>query len=455
MFSKDFVREAKRRAEAKMAAVRQQVGRLRERYAKGHFAELDACFGRAGGFLRAIIEDREKLTVSRLLLLLELFGLDLTHFAQRLEGAYRIPRSPRGYLARFEEARDSRLDIEYWSDLETWLSQVEPRKDGDEFRLDTTMILDTAEVDEALALDTAEDLLTCLVRLRPSALDPATFERLVWLLGIIGNFYRKRGSLNTAIHFADRAFELESQLDDLGTRSYLFRNAAYLLCDLGEVLEAVHFAAQAVEIASATPAARGLGESMYVRAVMVRRSGDPSTAKQLYLATVHHLGSARSEFHSSISMAIAYCHLELDEIDEAEAAVARAYSGLPRNRILAKVLAIDAEIQSRRGDWQAAEAKFEEGRALIETFGNAADQAVATLARVRHLLRFGEVERATELVKSAARLANQLEGNTLGEAILLELIREAAGGALRLEKIERAIRAIEEPWRARQVKRSS
>ena len=302
----------------------------------------------------------------------------------------------------------------------------------------------------------ADAQLRALLAVAPAKITLATAHRVIHLLGLLADMYRLAGLRSLALALFDRAFLFERRFDDLAGRSYLYRTTAYLLSDLGELDEGYFFADCAVRIALATQQCEGLGQSMYVRAVMVDRLGDYKNAGHLYESALAQLTDVNDEFRGIVFNTLAYAYLQDDRDSAAQGAFEKAWNLLADQggQHAARLRSIGGELASRRGDLPTAESLFAEARQLWEEHGTSSDVVVGELLYVRHLLRCGDLERARDCVHRASDLAHRMDGSPVGEAAILHLRLELSRGVLTNEVLVRTLHRLEQPWRYMETRSS-
>ena len=451
MFDDDSIARAKEEAAEMERRLLAWLDRLRQQGAAGKLLRLDQLLGRpAGGHLTKVIAGEKEIYLGRFLFAVALLRGKWRDLLASLELPEPIPEAPPdGYLWRFREPRKSLDQLDYLGTLTKWLGTVHVDDEaGQDIALDIELVRSTMNENRNAAHDSADALLRAVIAARPERITRATAHRLLHLLGLLADLYRLAGLRTLALVLFERAFAFERRARDLAGRSYLYRTAAYLFSDLGELDEGYLFADRAVRIALATKRCEGLGPSMYVRAVMVDRRGDYEAAGQLYEGALTQVGDTVSGFRSAVYIAAAYAYLQADRDREATVALDRAWElvGDGGGLDAARIRSVGGELASRRGDSETADSLFAEARQLCKAHGTPSDIVVGELLCARHLLRTHDVERARECLRRVSDVASRIDG-PVGEAAVLQLRLELSRGVLTNEVLVRTVRRLEQPWR--------
>jgi len=457
-FDPEFIDQAKTEAERYEQRLLRWFGRIRKRFGKGKISAIDTLMKRSTGHTARIERGVDQITVKRFFFILALLRAPWSGLAAVLKSEKPIPDPPPpAYLSLFRNRPKHRSStVAYLNDLIEWTESVGFSIDGVTFEIDPDFVRGLMNDNLQVALELAETTIRGVLASPTKTIEKETARRVAHLIGATAEMYRHRGQFNLSIDLFNIAFDLERRLGDLPARSYLFRASAYLLSDLGEVEEALEFAEKASRIAIATYRTEGLGQSLYVRAVMIDRLGDYESAALLYGAALEHLQDCRVEFRAAVHLAIAYAELQAGNFKNSKMEVEEAWTlaSQPRGLLRARLLSVKAELMSLEGDEESAEGMFADAQSVFEEYGNSLDVALGALAYARHFLRFGRNREALGLVADTGRRANQLRGNRVGEAALLELIRNALRGPLTVEMVEEVLQKLERPWNYRAGKAS-
>ena len=431
-------RQRKTRADRGVRRVLEELGEVRRTHGRGRLGDLDRALGRKPGFLSSAIKEQERLSLDRLLAALDFLGVAHHSFFERAFPWPRLPSSPTGYLPQLSPKR-RRSET---SALVDWFSRLRIDPLATTSLQDPGFLEETSRVDPSAAIRAARATVESLLALRPSSLSPQASQDLCRIVTLLGSLQRMRGELGAACDHLDFAFRVEARLGDAALRSLVFRSAAYLLSDLGDLEEAERFARSAVELAASAADLEGLGRSWYARAVMADRLGEADLAIELYQSCLAYSDWIGSACRIGAYLALAHQHLEDSRVHAAQELAERAHQELgdQRGSVSAILLMVRAEIASAHHQWNEAEALFERCENEFAAYGSAGDIAFARLRQMGCLMRAGQVAQATRLAQELMPLATQLRGSKVHESLLLSIVRSAYQGQLALEKVERAIR---------------
>lgn len=420
----------------------------RERFGYRRYTEIDQDLGRSPGFLAHVFNELASLTVERLLGLLALLGRPLSVLVEPLRE--RVPSSPRpGYVLTFTGKRSG---SRAFRKLRARLDEIQVEPSGGTIAFDIQLLLRRANQDLSKGRTLVQKHLDLLMDLDPTSLTADSVESVCSLLSFSSYLYRSSGDYDRAAEWLELAFGLEARLDRPTTRALLYRDCAYLLSELGQIIEAETCASRAVQLCLASPTGKGLGESLYARAVMVKWQGEAEEALCLLEGAQIHLRDAPLTFRKAATLVAAWLHIDLNRPEAAIHALREIEETLPDLPPLfhGKVHLAHAVAASMMGRFDSAEERFALAKDSLGTYGSPADQALALLHECHHCVR--SRASAQHLLDGLTSLSTQMKRGSFGEAALIDVARLILEGEVTAVALRRSIEAIEQPWSALPMK---
>ena len=235
-------------AKAQQAAVIEELARTRSRLVPGQFGDLDAALGRTSGYLNEVFGGQATLQLHRLFAGLHYMGESPADFFERLHPRESIPSSPIGLLLTYKEAGRRPSIISCREQLLAWADSVEVSEDGKEFPQSPDDLMDLVRRDFDMATRLADAGVGAFIHLSNDTLAKNSVAAVAKWLSVLASIARIKGDRNTSAEIFDVAFRLEGVVTDLACRAFVFRNAAYLLSDFGDLREAERFARKSVDL---------------------------------------------------------------------------------------------------------------------------------------------------------------------------------------------------------------
>lgn len=450
----DEERKLRKFVDTDLERLLRQLESDRQIFARRRFGELDRTLGRKGGFLNAVFQGKERLSLERLLATLRFLELQIGEFFARLFPQRKMPPSAVDFLLSCKEPKRSKSRIPFRQDLLTWGRQVAVSTTGATFDHDPDLLLTIQRVNSAAAYRLALAALEGVVALRPAALTRQSAQKLCRMIVPLADIMRVRGDRNSACELLDLAFRIEGRLEDPPLRAFIYRMGSYLLSDLVHLPESELFAERAVQLCLLSGDIEGLGTSLYIRGLMVWRQAYCAEASPFFEACLHYIPAERWEFRAATLIALAQALLESGDLGQASAELERAERTM-RNAsgtTYGKLLLGKAELSSLAGQTSSADHLFAEAAEVFAAEEDANDVAFASLKRTEHLLRHGRTQEATQLAQQLLGLANQVQQDG-GATIILEVVRLALRGRLTTAVVTASISRWMRPWLYREAQR--
>ena len=433
---------AEAQASRDRARILKALSSIRAERARGRFVALDEAMGRTSGYLSEVFRGNEKLSLERLMQLIALLGEEASSFFHRCLPRPQRPSPPLGRLP-YLGSLEARRKPPAWRDrLLDWGQTFVVSAEGRAFDHDPEELLALRQRD----FDRAERLgihaLECFLALSESSLATRSAVPMAKWLSVLGILLRARGDRPMAGELFDLAFRIEARVGDHACRSFLYRNACYLLTDWGQFEEAADFAQRSIDAAVLGADWKGIGLGQYACAVAHAYQGDSELALERFESCLDYFGNEDSEWRVCVAQSIAMLRLDRHQVDGAREALVliEASSSSPISQpTLARVELARAELASQLGNPSEAEFHFAEAGRIFGALGEPTELAMVLLFEVRHHLRHDQPRQAFEKGGPFASLANDPRLSEVGRAILLEIARLCFRGELTMEPSTRAI----------------
>lgn len=421
--------------------------RWREDFADREFKTVDENLGRSSGYLTHVFSLRDTITLERLLAFLRLIERSLRDLAQVLEPRQRVPPAPPARFLAIAIQSSSRS----FEDLSEWVLNLKVSESGGSINIGPQQVLEKAEEDRDLALEAIAKYLDLAMEFAPRSISPESANNLCWVLGIWSFILKERNRHGDAAELLGMAFDLEARLDYFDTRAFLYRSLAYVLAEIGSFHEAEECARSATELCLLSPVRKGLGESLYARALILKWRGEPEDALAFLNGAANWLEKGQEQYQRAIDLESVWLKLATGNLEGAIQGLEKAKQHLDReipNLDRGKIIFARAVVGSESGEGLAADRDFSEAGLLIREFGSPTDQALFLLRKCRHRLRYGKS--LTDCVPELSSLANYMKKGSSGEAALLEISKMVVADEVSVDLLKRFILVIDKPWAHRE-----
>lgn len=230
--------ELEKQAEADLLRFRKGLKLLRDQRALGHFIELEEAVGlRTGSISRFLRGDRD-LPVGKVVKIIRALREDPGLFFSRVYSA--LDRRP-GLcgLLLLSAGEEGCKERPGWLDpLLGWGGSVVLSPEGRVFDFDHSRLLDLRRWDFAAAERVGIAAIEYFMTAADGTLATASAAPFARWISTVALILRVRGQRAAAAHLFDLAFAIEVELGDPACRSFIARNACYLLGDWGHFSEA-------------------------------------------------------------------------------------------------------------------------------------------------------------------------------------------------------------------------
>lgn len=426
----------------------------RQAHARGiSFAQFDEMTGYSPGHTAHLLAGRKQLRLRNLRKVLAMLGKDPGWFFRRYNPPG-VPRPEIGFLPAHKKPTRHPPHLTFCDQLSEWCGSVSIDDTGG----DDLPLLEPSSLQRLLGRDlvAAHQLgsswLQASLAFRPISLSTGGAERLVRVMTILGHTLRIKGDRNSAADLLDCAFVVEANLDDLSLRALTFRTGAYLLSDLGHLDDAGWFAEQATALCRQLQDQLGIGRSLYIEGLVLRRQGNDVEALGRFRESLKQLSDTltTSPFSVAVRFVLIRTQLEQGRVDGLEDELAALEKSVPPESAgYTNLLILSAELASQCGDHTKADQLFDQAEnhlatCLEEKRACLDDLAILRLRQILHLTRTARHEIAVQKCRQLYALADQFSEYPHAEAALLEVARHALGGGLTLSLVSAYVRTVED-----------
>jgi tetratricopeptide (TPR) repeat protein len=229
--------------------------------------------------------------------------------------------------------------------------------------------------------------------------------------------------------FLFRGLKLSRMLDDPRREASVLRRCVTLLIGLGEDDVALGLAEQAGYLSLLSHDLLGVGKSLFVRGMLLRRLGDTADAIRCYRSALSYLPREAWQHRFTVFHGLALALFHRGEIEEARGAADQAEQEHPTRDGLNwwKLMWFRGEIALEGENLEEAETTFLQARRTFEAEGDDLDVALISLRLAKVLLLAGK---EMEMRQVAADLLELLEPLLAENRLAAGIVREVAKKAL-------------------------
>lgn len=434
---------------------------IEERALHGHrsAAKIDLQLGRSEGYLGRVLRGEIGLQAEMLFRILYTLQVDPVAFFASVLGLHVDPRSCLQRLRRGLAETREKPTIALPRDLWRRLQRLSPGRrskpsSGDASSDDTSSddtspdatssgdtssdptlsdrLLDADERrfhDPRAAARSLADLLPRVLRqaeARPG--DVMTRQLLARGLAVAASTERRHAAPRRAARLLDAALALmQAPHDSSNLDAEMLERAGYQLADQGDIAPALELARQATDRHLHLGNLAGVGRCFVLRAVVAFHRGDSRAAAELYAAALRYLppGAWQNRFTAWQGMGL--CHLQLGDIDQADACAQQAESLHLSGQGLHwwRLRWLQAEIAFRQQNLERAERLYRQCQGAFDDANLPLDVAQLALHLTKVLLAARKMHQVRTVAAGCMALHRPLRRHGEARALLEDLARRA------------------------------